>query len=878
MANTYTYASDGAGGSKLTAFTYVDDPIVIVPDTESGLNVTAIEASVFAGATSITDVTIGIYVTSIGASAFSGCTGTTGSLIFNSGTAPTIGADAFLSCAFTNLTVGETDTGEVGGWYTRTYFQSFAGTLTIGSGVTSIGVAAFYDCTGFTGNITIPDSVTSIGGDAFSGCNGFTDLTIGISVTSIGDYAFYNCSGTTGSLVFNSGTAPTIGGTNAFFNCVFSNLTVGANETGSVGGWYAAGTYFQSFAGTLTIGSGVTSIGVAAFSDNATLGCVFTGTLSIPNSVTTIGDNAFVGCSSFTGTLTIGNSVTSIGDGAFSYYAIAYGFTGTLTIPDSVTTIGAYAFYDCTGFTGDLTIPNSVTSIGDYAFYNCTGFTGSLIFNSGTAPTIGADAFLSCSFSNLTVGATSTGAVGGWYAAGAFINTLTCGLTIGSGVTSIAVSAFGSYNLNVGCTFTGSLIIPDSVTTISNEAFSYCTGFTDLTIGSSVTSIGNYAFAYCSGFTGDLYIPNSVTTIGGYAFYGCAGFLGSLTLSSNAAFLPIRTFSGCTGFTGNLTIPTSVISIGEDAFDSCSGLTGSLIFEKGTAPSIASDAFVSCAFTNLHVGSLSTGTIYGWSAAGTVIKNLTCSLTIGSNATTIGVKAFYLCSFTGNLNLPLTLTTINSEAFDGCSGLTGTLSIPDGVTFIDNEAFNVCTGFTSLNLNNVTSIGAGTFQGCTGLTILNLPSTVTELYNLAFLGCDNLTRINCFGNAPTVFINSLPAKNLYRYSTATGYGATLSNATVNSVENFTFVWQGIYSSEFTNKNNYNYLVLPLPIDILQINASNVTSYPTTGTISANLVIEAGSATTIGTSCDLSNCPTITYNSKVFNKETGMNNKPILGMI
>ena len=49
----------------------------------------------------------------------------------------------------------------------------YTGTLTIGTGVITIGVYAFYYCSGFTGSLVIPNSVTSIGVLAFTGCSGF---------------------------------------------------------------------------------------------------------------------------------------------------------------------------------------------------------------------------------------------------------------------------------------------------------------------------------------------------------------------------------------------------------------------------------------------------------------------------------------------------------------------------------------------------------------------------------------------------------------------------------------------------------------------------------------------------------------------------------
>lgn len=168
----------------------------------------------------------------------------------------------------------------------------------------------------------------------------------------------------------------------------------------------------------------------------------------------------------------IPNSVTSISSEAFCW---CYSLT-SIEIPEGVTSIGSNAFSYCKSL-ASIVIPNSVTSIGESASFNCTNLTNIYITN-----------------------------LARW-----------CNVT---GAGNLMYYGSRSKNLYVNNELVIELVIPNSVTSISERAFSYCNALTSVVIPDSVTSIGSQAFAFCNGLT-SVVIPNSVTSIGDYAFDGC---------------------------------------------------------------------------------------------------------------------------------------------------------------------------------------------------------------------------------------------------------------------------------------------------------------------------------------------------------------------
>ncbi len=317
----------------------------------------------------------------------------------------------------------------------------------------------------------------------------------------------------------------------------------------------------SKYSGNIVIPNEVTyedvKYSVTSIRNQAFYGCKDIISVTIPSSVISIRDEAFSGCSGLTSVTVNANA---IGYGAFS----GCSSLSSVTIGNSVTSIGNEAFQECRGL-NTVTIPNSVTSIGNYAFYNCSALTSVAIGNSVTS--IGTGAFQSCTaLTSIAVGDGNT----------KYDSRNNCN----------AIIETSTNKLIVGCKGT---IIPNSVTSIGNYAFQYCSGLTSLTIPNSVSYIGNGAFEWCSGLT-SMDIPNSVTFIGSGAFASCKNII-YVTISKGVTSISNSAFANCSSLT-SVDIPSSVTIIESGAFQSCSALTTIVIPYSMT--SIGEGAFMYC--------------------------------------------------------------------------------------------------------------------------------------------------------------------------------------------------------------------------------------------------------------------------------------------
>ena len=339
-------------------------------------------------------------------------------------------------------------------------------------------------------------------------------------------------------------------------------------------------------------------------------------------------------------------------------------------------------------------------------------------------------------------------------------------------------------------TETGAVTIPSSiggkpVTSIGENAFSYCNGLTSVTMPNSVTNIGHSAFEGCSGLA-SVTIPDSVTSIGDYAFSGCSG-LTSVTFAGNAPELGGDVFSevgaGCV-----VRIPR-----GASGFDVVDGKWQGMTIEwYGDEPIIVLDPPANDAFENAVSIEGASGTATGWNYLATNADGVDEIADLGAATvwwawTAPETDAYEFNTFGSHFDTMIAVlkhieddgygyevVAANDDArdndynesavyFNAVAGVTYYI----GVSGYDEEEGDITlnwkksvfsltiedgtlVGFTGLcpvtldlSAEAITAIAEGAFAGCTSLRELILPESLKSIGNGAFYGCENLEAVVC---------------------------------------------------------------------------------------------------------------------------------------
>jgi hypothetical protein len=663
------------------------------------------------------------------------------------------------------------------------------------SGVKTIGSGAFYGCDRLA-NLELSDTLTAIEESTFCYCTSLINIVIPDSVTTIGDNSFKDCTELETVTIGKGCTSVTASAFTADFNLVKFDVSEDNESYTSVDGVLynkektAVVCYPKSLSGEyvipdtvtsiekaafencnkltkVTIGSGVETVNPYAFNKCNSLATVvfknsdtvnkkicerafyYCGSLTevdFGNAVTSIGDYAFTVCSKIK-SLEFPDSLTSIGQFAFSPYTDGTGGTYKESNLESVKfgtglkTIGNYAFYDDRKIS-KLEFTDKLTSIGSYAFYNCGNLQSIAIPDNVTK--IDNNTFENCSsLKSVSIGKSCT-----TISATAF-NNATALEKITVSADNEKYSSVDGALLNKEKTSiilypkskSGEFVIPDTVTSIADRAFSSCSNLTKITIGANVESVGDYAFNECNVLTEVVFKDSTIKkkVIGDYAFYNCQAlsnvdFGNAVTSIGNFAFMIDKSLE-------SIEFPDSLESIGSCAF-SC--------YDYGTTGSYFASNLNSVKF---GIGLKTIGDYAFYKN-----EKLETIEFLGSNLTSIGFSAFNSCTSLTELNLSGNKATIGGNAFYNCTSL-ATVNLGEGLETIDGSTFRYCKSLETVNFpESLININGYAFENCHRLSSIKIPNKVTRIDDCAFSNCPALKSVSigssCSFISSTAFVGT----------------------------------------------------------------------------------------------------------------------------
>ncbi len=275
------------------------------------------------------------------------------------------------------------------------------------------------------------------------------------------------------------------------------------------------------------------------------------------------------------------------------------------------------------------------------------------------------------------------------------------------------LTTFGRYSFSrTGLT---SVVIPEGVTTLTFELFSYCDQLTSVTIPEGVTTMERGVF-YEDDLLNGVVLPSTLTTIGYHAFGRCIG-LTAITIPANVSIIDEYAFQYCSNLETVDLKPQTMTTIGRNAFDSCEKLTAFHVPEGITT--LGQDVFYGCKAMQ--------------------------ELSLPSTLTSIGYRTFYNCISLPSVTIPEGVTTIGNEAFHYCKLLGGDITLPAGLTSLGSYAFAGCENVESVTFlgnNDVTMPGESQFSSMKKLKSVKLPDNLSTITTSMFFGCNQLQSID----------------------------------------------------------------------------------------------------------------------------------------
>ena len=518
-------------------------------------------------------------------------------------------------------------------------------------------------------------------------------------------------------------------------------------------------------------------------------------TIEIPDTIEIVYyDTAFEGCNSLQAIKVYETGHAKVerysSDGGVLYYTsevaqegkqLVYApaaLTGSYVIPDGVKSIGMNAF--SVTHISSVTIPSTVNNIAQYAFAN-SKYIADIYFDFGAGEelVIGDDAFAACSsLKSLTLPARATSFNPEMIASSPRLENIYVAEDheTYSSVNGMLCNKDGDTLLYCPVARRGALRIPAGIRTIAAEAFKECKNLTSVVIPNYVTTIRDNAFEKCTRisivtFAGSNSL-GSALTVGENVFKDCTS-LSSVVFeeNSNVVALGDNLFNGCDKLT-SLNLPATVRDLTPALFSGCTNLSKLTVHEENPYYATQNSVLYNKSLTEILFYSINlTESTYVLPDAvekiGANVFQGNVSLEtviIGKNIKEIGANAF-----DGSPNLTTVVFvkggtgefTIGEYAFANCSALAG-IYVADSKEAAENGEYTLGTpatlksigeyAFKSANLGEVVlSEGLETLGNYaytqSKVTSISLPASLKTIGDDAFYRCDSLESATIAANS-----------------------------------------------------------------------------------------------------------------------------------
>ena len=337
-------------------------------------------------------------------------------------------------------------------------------------------------------------------------------------------------------------------------------------------------------------------------------------------------------------------------------------------------------------------------------------------------------------------------------------------LVIKDGITEIG------YEMFFGCENLENIVIPDSVVSISRDAFKGTKYYNvdsnwqdgqlyinhalvcvkedsakgEFKIKDGTTVIADAAFEGCCNLS-SITIPDSVTHIGADVFYNCDN-LNKIDMSSNIESVGIGAFEYTAYYDNQSNWNNGALYVGAALIAVNADLTGKYQVKDSTRV-VADEVFRACRLTEV---SLPNGLVnIGGGYAFAYCNNLE-SITIPDTVTEMGSGVFEACRNLKKVVLSNALTVVPSYAFENCENLES-IYMPDSVTEIGEYAFYQCAALEKVAFSeSLTTIGEMAFGECSKISSIRLPNSVKVIENQAFYECTGLKSLTLSTNLVSI--------------------------------------------------------------------------------------------------------------------------------